>query len=226
MMKSQYKTTDNKHKSDFIWKCLLLFFVFIVLSTSLGGCAKTRDYIVDIFKPERIVPVFDPNATITPQTGTVIYKKNGIVAMAVPLHDVKNLDAFAILISNKTDHWITYKREDCQLLDQTGNMVNQVDKSKLSFHLPRNFKPKLPPEFAADVFRYDKTIRIQGDAAVLPTEDYKKTNVMPKNQSLFLIYFPKRSTKSNNLRIIVPGVTSDFNEQQTTFVFKFRVQRG
>lgn len=225
-MKFKYKTTDNRRNSYFISKSLLLFSVFVVLFSSVSGCAKTRDFMADIFRPERIVPVFDPNAIITPQTGTVIYKKNGIIAMAVPIHDVKNLDAFAILISNKTDHWITYKREDCQLLDQTGNMVNQVDKSKLSFHLPRNFKPKLPPEFAADVFRYDKTIRIQGDAAVLPTEDYKKTNVMPKSQSLFYIYFPKRSTKSNNLRIIVPGVTSDFNEQQTTFVFKFRVQRG
>lgn len=225
-MKLQYKTTDTVHNLDSIWRFILQLSVIIVLFGSFSGCAKTRDFIVDIFRPERIVPVFDPNAIITPQTGTVIYRKNGIVAMAVPLHEVKNLDAFAILISNSTDHWITYKREDCQLLDQTGNMVNQVDKSQLSFHLPRNFKPKLPPEFAADVFRYDKTIRIQGDAAVLPTDDYKKTNVMPKNNSLFYLYFPKRSTKSNNLRIIVPGVTSEFNEQQTSFVFKFRVQRG
>lgn len=225
-MKLQYKTTNTVHNLDRPWRFILQLSVIIVLFGSLGGCAKTRDFIVDIFRPERIVPVFDPNAIITPQTGTVIYKKNGIIAMAVPLHEVKNLDAFAILISNRTDHWITYKREDCQLLDQTGIMVNQVDKSLLPFHLSRNFKPKLPPEFAADVFRYDKTIRIQGDAAVLPTDDYKKTNVMPKNNSLFYLYFPKRSTKSNNLRIIVPGVTSDFNDQQTSFVFKFRVQRG
>ena len=225
-MKLQYKTPDTRHNSHHTWRFILQFSVIIVLFGSLSGCAKTRDFIVDIFRPERIVPVFDPNAIIMPQTGTVIYKKNGIVAMAVPLHEVKNLDAFAILISNSTDHWITYRREDCQLLDQTGNMINQVDKSQLSFHLGRNFKPKLPPEFAADVFRYDKTIRILGDAAVLPTDDYKKTNVMPKNNSLFYLYFPKRSTKSNNLRIIVPGVTSEFNEQQTSFVFKFRLQRG
>lgn len=225
-MKLHHKNTDTTHNFYHFCKSILLLPVIIVLFGSLSGCAKTRDFFVDIFKPERIVPVFDPNAIITPQTGTIIYKKNGIVAMAVPIHEVKNLDAFAILIYNNTDHWITYKREDCQLLDQTGNMVNQVDKSQLSFHLPRNFKPKLPPEFAADVFRYDKTIRVQGDAAVLPTDDYKKTNVMPKNKSLFYIYFPKRSTKSNNLRIIVPGVTSEFNDQQTSFVFKFRVQRG
>ncbi|MCE2401987.1 hypothetical protein J4G08_14030 [Candidatus Poribacteria bacterium] len=180
----------------------------------------------DIFRPERIVPVFDPDATITPQTGTVIYMKNGIVAMAVPLHDLKNVDAFGILIYNRTNHWISYKKEDCQMLDQSGNIVKQLDKSQQSFHLKRNYKPKLPPEFAADVFRYDKTIRVQGGQIVLPTDDYKKTNIMPKNRSLFFIYFPKRSTKSTNLRIIIPRVKSEFNDQQTTFVFKFKVQRG
>ena len=226
MIKEYYQTTNTRTNLLSTWKCILLIFVILVLSGSLNGCAKVGDFFADIFRPERIVPVFDPNATITPQTGTVIYRKNGVVAMAVPLHDVKNLDAFAILIYNDTNYWITYKREDCKLLDQAGEIVKQVDRSKLSFHLPRNFKPKLPPEFAADVFRYDKTIRIQGDAAVLSTDDFKKTNVMPKNKSLFYIYFPKRSSKSNNLRIIVPGVTREFNDQQTTFVFKFRVQRG
>lgn len=226
MIKLDDYTTDTIHKPQYILKGILYISVIVALSVYLGGCAKVGDFFADIFRPERIVPVFDPNATITPQTGTVIYKKNGIVAMAVPLHEVKNLDAFAILIYNDTNRWITYKMEDCQLLDQSGEILKQVDKSKLSFHLPRNFKPKLPPEFAADVFRYDKTIRVQGDAAVLPTDDFKKTNVMPRNKSLFYIYFPKRSSKSNNLRIIVPGVTSEFNDQQTTFVFKFRVQRG
>ncbi len=225
MIKLHNKTTDTIHKSPYIWKCILQISVILALTIYLGGCAKVGDFFVDIFKPERIVPVFDPNAIITPQTGTVIYKKNGIVAMAVPLHEVKNLNAFAILIYNNTNQWITYRREDCKLLDQSGEIIKQVDKSQLSFHLPKNFRPKLPPEFAADVFRYDKTIRVQGDAAVLPTDDFKKTNVMPKNKSLFYIYFPKRTTKSNNMRIIVPGVTSEFNDQQTTFVFKFRVQR-
>ncbi len=226
MIKAPYKTMDTRHNFYNVWKYPLKIAVIFTLLGALSGCAKVGDFVTDIFRPERIVPVFDPNATITPQTGTVIYKKNGIVAMAVPLHDVKNLDAFAILIYNNTSHWITYKKEDCKLLDQSGEIVQQVDKSKLSFHLPRNFKPKLPPEFAADVFRYDKAIRVQGDTAVLPTDDFKKTNVMPKNKSLFYIYFPKRSTRSHNLRIIVPGVTSEFNDQQTTYVFKFRVQRG
>ena len=211
-----YSTTN-------IWRNTLLFSGLFMISLSLSGCGKFGGFMNDLFRPEIKVPVFDPDATITPQSGAVIYEKNGIVAIAVPLNDVKNIDAFAILLYNKTNHWISYKKENCQMLDQSGNITKQIDKSQESFYVKK--KPKLPPEFAADVFRYDKTIRVQGDHAVLPTEDFKKTNIMPRQESIFRVYFPKRSSKSNNLRIIVPGVTSEFNNQQSTFVFKFRVQR-
>ncbi len=224
-MKFFRNSTNTTQNVSLIWTRTCQILVMFALSVSLVGCAKIGDVANDLFHPEIIVPVFDPDATITPQTGTVIYVENGIVAMAVPLHDVKNVNAFGILIYNRTDHWISFKREDCKMLDHSGNIIKQLDKAQQALHLSRNFKPKLPPEFVADVFRYDKTIRIQGDAAVLPTEDLKKTNIMPKNLTRFYLYFPKRSARSTNLRIIVPGVTSEFNDQQTTFVFKFKVQR-
>jgi len=219
-------STNTKQNSSLIWVRTCQILVMFAFSISVTGCAKMRDGLVNIFRPERIVPVFDPDATITPQTGTVIYVENGIVVMTVALNDVKKADAFGVLVYNKTNHWISYKKEDCRMLDQAGNIVKQIDRSQHSFYFGKNFKPKLPPEFGADVFRYDKTIRVQGGHAVLPTDDYKKTNVMPKNSSLFYLYFPKRSIKSNSLRIIIPGVASEFNDQQTTFVFKFKVQRG
>lgn len=220
------RTINTTYHSKLVWRCTFQLCIMVVMSVSLLGCAKMQNFAADIFRPERIVPVFDPDAIITQQTGTVIYEENGIVAMAVPLNDVKNVVGFGILIYNKTDHWISLNRDDCQMLDQSKNMIKQIDKSQHSFYFKRNFKPKLPPEFAADVFRYDKTIRVQGDYAVLPTEDLMKTNIMPKHSLQFYIYFPKSSAKSTNLRVIIPKVTSEFNDQQTTFVFKFRVQRG
>ena len=212
---------------DISWTCEKFSYLFILLtlSVSIIGCNKLQNFANDLIRPERIVPVFDPDATITPQTGTVIYEKKGIVVMAVPLHDVKNVDAFGILIHNRTGHWISFEKEKFWMQDQAGNIVKQLSKSQESFHLKKNFKPKFPPEFAADVFRWDRTISVQGSHAVLPTEDLKKTNVMPRNTTRFPIYFPKRSLKSKNLRIVIPSVTSEFNDQQTTFVFKFKVQR-
>lgn len=211
------------YRTTIVLRYTILLSVLLIISVSLTGCGKFGGFMNDLFRPELKVPVFDPNATIAPQSGAVIYEKNGIVAIAVPLNDVKNIDAFAILIHNNTNHWISYKKDDCQMLDQSGNITKQIDKSQESFYVKK--KPQLPPEFAADVFRYDKTIRVQGDHAVLPTEDFKKTTIMPNQRSVFRVYFPKRSSKSNDLRIIVPGVTSEFNNQQSTFVFKFRVQR-
>ena len=190
------------------------------------SCAKVPDFLKDTFQPEMIVPVFDPDAHIMPQTGTVGYVENGIKVMVVPLNDVKAVDAFGVFIYNGTNHWISFKKKDCQMLDGTGNVTKPIDKSQESFYLKKNFRPNLPPEFAAEVFRWDKSIRIQGDPAVLPRADIEKTTVMPRQYARFFLYFRKRSIKYSSLRIIVPGITSDFNNQQTTFVFKFKVQRG
>ena len=205
---------------------ILAVLCLLALPLSCTKVPEVPDFIKDTFQPEMIVPVFDPDAHIMPQTGTVGYVKNGVKAMAVPLNDVKAVDAFGIFIYNGTDHWISFKKKDCQMLDGTGNVTKPIDKSQESFYLKKNFRPKLPPEFGAEVFRWDKAIRIQGDPAILPREDIEKTTVMPGQHARFFLYFRKRSIKYSSLRIIVPRVTSDFNEQQTTFVFKFRVQRG
>lgn len=219
------KLKENNEKNTLIGKRTCYIFILLVLTISVAGCNKFKNFANDLIHPERIVPVFDPDATIMPQTGTVIYEQNGIVVMAVALHDVKNVDAFGILIHNRTSHWISFEKEKFWMQDQAGNIVKQLSRAQEAFHIKKNSKPKFPPEFAADVFRYDKTIRAQGDQAALPTEDLKKTNIMPRKTIRFPIYFPKRSLKSKNLRVVLPGVTSEFNDQQTTFTFRFRVQR-
>ena len=205
---------------------VLQILAVLCLSLIPLGCSKVPGFLKDTFRPELIVPVFDPDAYIMPQTGAVGYLKNGIKVMAVPLNDVKAVDAFAIFIYNGTNHWVSFKKKDCQMLDGTGNVTKMIDKSQESFYLKKNFQPTLPPEFAAEVFRWDKSVRIQGDPAVLPREDIERTTVMPRQHARFYLYFRKRSIDYNRLRIIVPKVTSEFNNQQTTFVFKFRVQRG
>ena len=191
--------------------------VFLIVATTLGCSA---------LQPVQIVPQFDAEAVILPQTGTVIYEKNGITAMAVPLNDVKAVDAFGILMFNRTGNWISFKRKDCQLLDQAGNITKPIDKSQESFFLGKNFKPKLPPEFAAEVFRHDRALRTHGSSVALPREDIERTTIMPNHRTQFFLYFRKRSIKSTNLRVIVPRVSNDFEDTESTFVFKFEVRKG
>ena len=77
---------------------VLQIIAVLCLSLIPLGCSRVPDFIKDTFQPEVIVPVFDPDAYIMPQTGTVGYLRNGIKAMAVPLNDVKAVDAFGIFI--------------------------------------------------------------------------------------------------------------------------------
>ena len=192
--------------------------VMLQVVATVFGCSALQ--------PVQIVPQFDAEAVILPQTGTVIYEKNGIAAMAVPLNDVKAVDAFGILMFNRTGNWVSFKRKDCQLLDQAGNITKPIDKSQESFFLGKNFKPKLPPEFTMELFRHDRTLRAAGSSVALPREDIERTTIMPNHRTQFFLYFRKRSIKSTSLRVIVPKVSNDFEDTETTFVFKFEVIKG
>ena len=195
---------------------LNLTFLAILFLANIGCSA---------FQTERIVPIFDPEATILPRSGTIAYVKNGITAMAVPLNDVKAVDAFGIIVFNSTDHWISLRQKDCSMLDQSGKVHKPIHRSQHTFYLGKNFSPKMPPEFRED-FRDNRVLRSMGDLVPLPTEDIEKTTVMPRRRVQFFLYFHKRSVESSNLRIIVPKVHSEFADTETTFVFKFELQKG
>ena len=195
--------------------------LFTVLFLVNLGCSTLQT----AFQTERIVPVFDPEATILPRSGTVAYIKNGITAMAVPLNDVKAVDAYGIIVFNSTDHWISLRQKDCSMLDQSGKVFKPIHRSQHTFYLGKNFTPKMPPEFRED-FRENRVLRSMGDLVPLPTEDIEKTTIMPRRRVRFFLYFHKRSAESSNLRIIVPKVHSEFTDTETTFVFKFEVQKG
>ena len=199
----------------------LSLLLLVILLLALLGCATLQT----AFQTERIVPIFDPEATLLMRSGSAAYIKNGITAIAVPLNDVKAVDAFGIIIFNSTDHWISLRQKDCSMLDQSGKVYKPIHRSQHTFYLGKNFSPKMPPEFRED-FRENRVLRSMGDPVALPSEDIEKTTIMPRRRVRFFLYFHKRSIESSNLRIIVPKVHSEFTDTETTFVFKFEVQRG
>ena len=203
---------------------LNLQLLFILLLASLG-CSTLQNTFETAFQTERIVPVFDPEATILMRSGSAVYVKNGITAIAVPLNNVKEVDAFGIIVFNSTDHWISLRQEDCSMLDQSGKVHKPIHRSQHTFYLGNNFTPKMPPEFRED-FRDNRVLRSMGDLVALPTEDIKTTTIMPRRRVRFFLYFHKRSVESSNFRIIVPKVHSEFTDTETTFVFKFEVQKS
>ncbi len=204
---------------------LLSVQLLVILLFANLGCSTLQNTFETAFQSERIVPVFDPEATILMRSGSAAYVKNGITAIAVPLNNVKEVDAFGIIVFNSTDHWISLRQEDCSMLDQSGKVHKPIHRSQHTFYLGNNFTPKMPPEFRED-FRDNRVLRSMGDFVPLPSEDIEKTTIMPKRRVRFFLYFHKRSVESSNFRIIVPKVHSEFTDIETTFVFKFEVQRS
>jgi hypothetical protein len=204
---------------------LLSLQLLAILLLATLGCSTLQNTFETAFQTERIVPVFDPEATILMRSGSVAYVKNEITAIAVPLNDVKAVDAFGIIVFNSTDHWISLRQKDCSMLDQSGKVYKPIHKSQHTFYLGKNFTPKMPPEFRED-FRENRVLRSMGDPVALPSEDIEKTTIMPRRRVRFYLYFHKRSVESSSLRIIVPKVHSEFTDTETTFVFKFEVQKS
>ena len=124
--------------------------LLVILLLANLGCSTLQNTFETAFQTERIVPVFDPEATILMRSGSVAYIKNEITAIAVPLNDVKAVDAFGIIVFNSTDHWISLRQKDCSMLDQSGKVYKPIHRSQHTFYLGKNFTPKMPPEFRED----------------------------------------------------------------------------
>ena len=192
---------------------LSMFTLFIIV-----GCAS--------FQTRKIIPAIDQGATIFPKTGAVVSTKSGLVVLAVPLNDVKEVDAFGAIIVNETSNWVSFYKNKCVLLDSSGSTFNPLSKSEEHFHLGRNFKPKMPPEFKMELFAWRHGIIGRGSIPAMPLEDLQKTLVMPGSKRQFFLYFKKRSVESSRLTLIIPNVYNEVSDEKTTFAFKFDVQKG
>ena len=197
-------------------KKIIIPLILILLTTINCGCFKTI----------KIVPVVDPKAQIFPRTDAVGIIKDGIIAITVPLNDVKEVDAFGVIIVNNTDHMIHFEKNNCVLLDQSGESSNPIPKSQENLYLNKNFKPKMPLNFKEDLFNWKHGSLWVGNSGGLPFNDIEKTQIMPKLKRQFFLYFRKRSVNSSGLTLIIPNVYNEMEGKKTSFLFKFEVQRG
>ena len=163
----------------------------IILFLANLGCATLQNTFENAFQTERIVPVFDPEATILMRSGSAAYIKNGITAIAVPLNDVKAVDAFGIIVFNSTDHWISLRQADCSMLDQSGKVYKPIHRSQHTFYLGKNFTPKIgPPEFRED-FRENRVLRSMGGPCTTAERRHRKNNHYAKTAGAILPLFPQ-----------------------------------
>ena len=195
-----------------------LAYLILVVSVFLCGCAA--------FETTKIEPIFDPEATVLPRSGTIAYAKNGILALAVPLNDVKAADAFAVIIYNGTDHFVSLKQKECWMLDGTGGQAKPIHRSMytatlgkiINLHCHQNLSLKY---FAGtDLFGFTEILRLYR------LKISRRRGLCQSKDLEFFLYFRTRSIKSSNLRVVVPKIYSEYDQSETTFVFKFRSKKG
>jgi len=196
-------------------KKIIILLIFVIFTTINCGSFKTI----------KIVPVVGPEVQIFPRTDAAGIVKDGLIAIVVPLNDVKEVDAFGVIIVNNTDHMIHFKKNKCVLLDQGGSSSNPIPKKQESLYLNKNFKPKLPLTFKEDIFNWKHGSVWVGDSGGIPLNDVEKTQILPKLKRQFFLYFRKRSVSASRLTLIIPNVYNEMEGKKTTFLFKFEVQK-
>lgn len=157
--------------------CSSALYFLIAIAILLASCSA--------FETTKITPVPQPDATWLYESNAIAAFKEGIAVLAVPLNDVKEVDAFAVIVVNQTDHWVSFYKKECVLLDQGGGHAKPLEKSQLSVYLKKNFEPRMPLSLGSEVFRWKRDIVLKGDTGPIPVEDVDKTSVLPGRRSQF-----------------------------------------
>ena len=88
-----------------------------------------------------ILPVPEPDLTFLIRTKGLAAVKDNIAIVVVPLPDVKELDGFGIIVANESKNWVSFKKEDCVLI-QDGKAIKPLTKSQSSARLGSGYKAR------------------------------------------------------------------------------------
>jgi hypothetical protein len=193
-------------------KLWAIFWVSIFI-VGCGGFRSTRN----------IVPLPNEDMTILKQSNGVAMTKNGISIAVAPIQDVKELDAFGVLIVNDTPNWISVKQEECMIV-QDGKAVYPMETATALARLGSGYKQKMPNTFIADVFDWRKDINNKSSKGSKVVDEDKKVSIVTGSKSTIYLYF---STQGSNapMQLIVPNVYNETTKERTSFSFKFEIQK-
>ena len=167
-----------------------------------------------------------PETSATPNSKGGVYSvKNSIGVAAAAVNEVKEADAFYILIFNESPIYIEYDRDAVTLLDQDGKEHKQLSRSRVR-QLRRRYKTLRPPiGFRGDVFS-ERGLRLDRGDRVSPLNpaDVLSSKVMPKSRFEFFVFFPRKSAKSDVLHLKIPQVIMGNNGDELVYIFRFEKQ--
>lgn len=190
--------------------------VFLILLVGCGGLRATRD----------ISPVAGSDVTVLPQTKGLAATKDDISVVVVPLHDVKELDGFGVLIVNESSHWISFKKEDFMLI-QGGEARYPVSDTQVFTRLGGGYKPSMPGELSTDIsVAWDRQdINMMRSRGLQIMDEDKKISVMGGTKEKIFVYFKTRDDTSP-MQFIIPSIYNEATNQRTRFSFGFTVGKS
>ncbi|MBM3215275.1 hypothetical protein FJZ36_10220 [Candidatus Poribacteria bacterium] len=172
-----------------------------------------------------LFPVPDENTTFLPKSKGAAVSKNGVAVVVASMPDVKEADGFFVIIYNSSGQWVSFDRAAVRLLDHNGQSFKPLTRQEQNFLLGARFQPKPPIGIKGDIFRWDRTLSVQGDwVSPLNPEEVIRTSVMHGGKAPFYVYFRRQSGRSPRLTLIIPNVELGSSMEKLTYVFRFAVQ--
>ena len=191
-----------------IWAC--------VCAALLAGCGGA--YTGHLFGVE------GPDTPLMPNSKGLYSVKGNIAVAAAAANEVKEADAFYIIIFNESPVYIEYDKDAVTLLDEDGKEHKQLSRSRVR-QLRRRYSLKPPIGFKGDVFaqrgyRLDRGDRI----SPLNPADVLSSKVMPKSRFEFFVFFPRKSGSSDVLHLKIPQVIMGDSGDELVYIFRFEKQ--
>ena len=187
--------------------------ILLIVLAGCGGLQTTRN----------ILPMAEPDVTILPRSNGVAATKDDISVVVVPLQDVKELDAFGLMIINESSNWIYLKKEDFMLI-QGGDVRYPVSDEQVSSRLGGGYKPSMPSELSADIYyNWRPDVNIMRSRGLSVVDDEKSLSIMRGTKEKIFLYFKTRDDMSP-MQLIIPNIYNETRDQRTRFSFKFSIE--
>lgn len=189
-----------------------------LMALAFLGCAlKGQDFVM--------VPAPAGGATLLPASGGIGIEKGDIVAVAVPLNNIKEFDAFGVILVNKRRNWVSIYPKECILLDQRGNERKPLKREEVESELRGGFKPTLPLPFSSEALRWRREVVMAEETPRVRIEHPDKLSILPNHKLTLYLFFKKLSTTSSQLTLIIPNLVDEKTGEKLSFAFRFRVER-
>lgn len=191
-----------------LWVIPLIF-----LLAGCGSFGATRN----------IVPVPEPEMTYLKNTKGVATTKNSISIVVAPLHDVKEIDGFGVMIINDSSNWISLKKEECMLV-QNGQALKPLKNTKVLSRLGANYQFQMPTELTSDIYEWRRDVNTKSSVDTKVVDEDQTISIISGSRENIYLFF---STQGNTapVQLIVPNIYNETTKQRTSFSFRFEFEK-